>query len=85
MGTESSTKDLSRRQFIDKSIKGTTIAAYVAPVIMTVALNKAAEAVTGGAGGKGKGHGIPSECRGLTGRALGDCLGHGKGKGKGKG
>ncbi len=68
MGNGNKEKKLSRRQFI-KGVKGAAVVAYVAPAILTVALNNPAEAKTN------KSRGIPSECRGLTGTKLSRCIG----------
>jgi len=66
MGEKKKEIALSRRQFLDKGAKGAAVAAYVAPAILTVSLNKPAWAEdrhenTQGKGhtiGKGKGHDV---------------------------
>lgn len=78
MEKERAEGEVSRRQFFSKGIKGAAIAAYVAPVILSVSLNRPASADDddkgrGGQDDKGKGKGgNVSE------------VGDGKGKGKGK-
>lgn len=73
MEKERAEGEVSRRQFFNKGIKGAAIAAYVAPVILSVSLNRPANADDGQGGqddkGKGKGGNV-SEVEG-------------KGKGKG--
>lgn len=78
MEKERAEGEVSRRQFFNKGIKGAAIAAYVAPVILSVSLTRPAVADDddkgkGGQDDKGKGKGgNVSEVEG-------------KGKGKGKG
>lgn len=74
---------VSRRQFFSKGIKGAAIAAYVAPVILTVSLNRPAEAGNegerGNQGGWGQG-GQDKKDKGKGGGNVSEVGGDGKGK-----
>lgn len=82
MEKERAEGEVSRRQFFNKGIKGAAIAAYVAPVILSVSLNRPAGADEG-QGNQGQGGDNQGQGKGKGGN-VSEVDGKGKGDGGGR-